>query len=418
MCTGLRSLSSRATTAETFGRVAAEALAYGRPVITTGLGGLGEIVDAQSGWVTGVDAGALADAIHEAAADDDAVATRGAKGRERHRAHFSPEATTGALTDIYERVLREAGQGTERAISIPPGTGDNDVLGASVDTTAIAHAVQPGPSPAVPPDAPVALAPVRRPRWLAGFVAALVSADAVAMGAATLGAKVSWFGFDSAPLYIRSVTMPYNALALVTVPLWLVLLALAGAYDVGPTGAIRGHWKLIVRAGAQLLAVVAVGFYVLHLALLGRGMLVALIPLAVALTLALRAVIGASLARLRRRGRACRPALVIGRRRGAEAVVTQLQMRPSSGLTPADVLVLDGPGGSATVREVTAALARTRAEVLVVTGGLARGQLRDLAWALEGTGIELLVTPAPAEMEGLRADIRPIAGLPLLYLDR
>jgi glycosyltransferase involved in cell wall biosynthesis len=110
-----RVLVAPSTTAETFGRVAAEALAYGRPVITTGLGGLGEIVDAQSGWVTGVDAGALADAIHEAAADDDAVATRGAKGRERHRAHFSPEATTGALTDIYERVLREAGQGTERA---------------------------------------------------------------------------------------------------------------------------------------------------------------------------------------------------------------------------------------------------------------------------------------------------------------
>jgi glycosyltransferase involved in cell wall biosynthesis len=78
-----------------FGRVAAEAQAFGRPVITTGLGGLGELVDAQSGWVTGVDAGALADAIHEAAADDDAVATRGAKGRERHRAHFSPEATRG-----------------------------------------------------------------------------------------------------------------------------------------------------------------------------------------------------------------------------------------------------------------------------------------------------------------------------------
>lgn len=112
---GARVVVAPSTTPETFGRVAAEALAYGRPVITTGLGGLGEIVDAASGWVTGVDPGAMADAIAEAAADDDAVAIRGVKGRERHRAHFSPEATTGALIAVYERVLREVGHRTERA---------------------------------------------------------------------------------------------------------------------------------------------------------------------------------------------------------------------------------------------------------------------------------------------------------------
>ncbi|HEX6570236.1 MAG TPA: hypothetical protein VF015_13770, partial [Acidimicrobiales bacterium] len=67
---------------------------------------------------------------------------------------------------------------------------------------------------------------------------------------------------------------------------------------------------------------------------------------------------------------------------------------------------------------VAEALARTGAETLVVTGGLPQGRLRDLAWMLEGTGIELLVTPTPADVEGLRSEIRPVAGLPLLYLDR
>jgi glycosyltransferase involved in cell wall biosynthesis len=91
---------------EPFGRVAPEAFAYGRPVITTGLGGLGETVDAATGWVTGRDAGALAAALQEAAADD-AVTARGAAARERWQARYSPPVTTEALLDVYRSVSAE-----------------------------------------------------------------------------------------------------------------------------------------------------------------------------------------------------------------------------------------------------------------------------------------------------------------------
>src|SRR5690606_31031661 len=67
---------------------------------------------------------------------------------------------------------------------------------------------------------------------------------------------------------------------------------------------------------------------------------------------------------------------------------------------------------------VAATLDRHRAETLIVTGGLAQGRLRDLARVLEGTGVEVLVSPTPADLEDLRSEIRPVAGLPLLYLDR
>jgi glycosyltransferase involved in cell wall biosynthesis len=90
---------------EPFGRNAAEALAYGRPVITTGHGGLGEIVDEGSGWVTGPDPDALAQALQTAASSDDEVAARARRGRERHQRLFSPEATTRTLVDIYTGAL-------------------------------------------------------------------------------------------------------------------------------------------------------------------------------------------------------------------------------------------------------------------------------------------------------------------------
>jgi glycosyltransferase involved in cell wall biosynthesis len=111
---GARVIVAPSTTPETFGRVAAEALAYGRPVITSGLGGLGEIVDDDSGWVVGTDPAALARAIDVAAVDDEIVAAKGAAGRARHQALFSPQATTEALIDIYREVLDVTGRSGHR----------------------------------------------------------------------------------------------------------------------------------------------------------------------------------------------------------------------------------------------------------------------------------------------------------------
>ena len=355
---------------------------------------------------------------------------------------------------------------------------------------------------------------VARPRWLVTYTATLVVLDGAAMAAATLTAKISWLGINPEALQIRSFSVPYGALTLATVPTWLVLLALAGAYDLGPVASDSDEWTRVIRAGAQLLAVIAVSYYIVHLALLGRGVLAGTVPLAVVLTLGGRALAHTVLGELRRRGHGRRTALVIGSRDGVEAFVRHVESRPTAGVTVVGVAVIgdaapvapsggdlavtagegaapcspsgegsreadEGPpgngngntadggasachgttggddtasgvthrgnsadggdngsrgsgergtgaggagGGSATAHPhplvVSDALVRTRAETLIVTGGLAQGQLRDIAWMLQGTGVELLVIPTPADIEGLRTEIRPVAGLPLLYLDR
>ena len=95
---------------EPFGRVAAEAFAHGRPVITTGRGGLAEIVDDATGWVTGTSPAALQGAIVEAARSDDTVRQRGDAGRRRHAERFSPQATTEALRHIYREACGDHAQ--------------------------------------------------------------------------------------------------------------------------------------------------------------------------------------------------------------------------------------------------------------------------------------------------------------------
>ncbi len=91
---------------EGFGRVAAEAQAFGRPVITSGHGGLAEIVDDTTGWITGTSVAALAAAIGEAATSSEAVDRRGAAAARRHAERFSPEVTTAELIRIYEDARR------------------------------------------------------------------------------------------------------------------------------------------------------------------------------------------------------------------------------------------------------------------------------------------------------------------------
>ena len=268
---------------------------------------------------------------------------------------------------------------------------------------------------------PHQIPPVGRPRWLDVYVGSLVALDAVAMAAATFTAKVSWLGLEPHDLQIRSFNIPYSALVLATVPAWIVLLGLSGAYAVGPFGTTP-QWGRVVRAGAQLLAVVAVSYYIAHLAMLGRGVLAATIPLAVVFTLVGRWLAGRGLAALRRRHRAQRTVLVIGSPAGIEAFAARSGDLPAAGVRVVDtVAVTPGNGrgpGTDLAATVARELARTRAETVLIAGGLAQGGLRDIAWMLEGTGVALLVVPTPADLDERQAELRPVAGLPLLHLER
>jgi glycosyltransferase involved in cell wall biosynthesis len=97
---------------EGYGMVAREAMAYGRPVVATAVGGL---VDAVEDEMTGLlvppgDAGALQEAIERLLADRTLRARLGRAGRERV-AEASPAATAERLRRVYEELLSPPGSG-------------------------------------------------------------------------------------------------------------------------------------------------------------------------------------------------------------------------------------------------------------------------------------------------------------------
>jgi FlaA1/EpsC-like NDP-sugar epimerase len=267
----------------------------------------------------------------------------------------------------------------------------------------------------------------RRPRWLRRHTVMLVVLDALAAAIATFSSRVLSFGVDApAELTIRSITIPYGLLAVATVPTWLVVVSVARGYDVGPFGTPSREVVKIVRAGATFLAVMAVAYFILHLAQLGREFLVTIVPLAVAFTLVGRLAARLVLRERRRRGHAVRRAVVVGSRARVSGLVRYLSEHRFGGLEAVAACVPNGRDGPAAIdgsipviddlAGLPAALQDTAADSVVVAGSIGQGRMRSLAWSLEGSGVDVLVAPTPADQE-LIVEARPVAGLPLLYVD-
>jgi glycosyltransferase involved in cell wall biosynthesis len=89
-----------------------EALANGRPVLGTALGGIpylvGEGTDAPAGWVVPATVDALAAALPAAIAD---APTRAAAARARYLATFSPGVVLDTLLGVYRELARDAADG-------------------------------------------------------------------------------------------------------------------------------------------------------------------------------------------------------------------------------------------------------------------------------------------------------------------
>lgn len=283
------------------------------------------------------------------------------------------------------------------------------------------------PDPGVTPDSPFA---PTGPAWLLWHIRLLMLLDAVAMAGATFMAKVLSYGTGPDVLHVRGMAIPYNALALGTVPAWLVVLGMSRTHDVGPFGTNDGEMRRVISAAAHFLALIAVAYYIVHLDRLGRGFLISIIPLATAFTIFGRFAARGWLHVQRTRGRAMRRALVMGPRRQARLLATHLLRHPGAGVSPVAALL---PGESSatlpisdyvelpvvgTPDNVMGALGQVQADVLLITTSLGPGELRKLTWQLEGSGIDVLVAPTVGRLSWPQLDVRPVAGLPLLYIDR
>jgi exopolysaccharide biosynthesis polyprenyl glycosylphosphotransferase len=109
-------------------------------------------------------------------------------------------------------------------------------------------------------------------------------------------------------------------------------------------------------------------------------------------------------------------------------VLTTITRSPATGLIPVGIHAGEGysaprrdepPVPVFAGRDVVALVRELGADTIAVCGSASTepGELRRLAWQLEGTGVDLVVAPQLTDIAGPRVHIRPVEGLPLLYVE-
>ncbi len=210
---------------------------------------------------------------------------------------------------------------------------------------------------------------------------------------------------------------------------WLVMLRLQGCYQIEIFGAGADEYKRVVNASVLTAALSGVGSYLTKYEL-SRGFFVLSFLIGVPALLLARHAGRVTLRRLRLQGRLRRPVLVAGRPGHVDEIAgifardRWLGYDVVGALLPFEVVELEETAAGipivGRVRDAVAAVDSHDAEALFITSSAVRSaaEMRELAWDLEGHDVDLIVTPALTDVAAERVTMRPVGGLPLVYVDR
>jgi len=272
---------------------------------------------------------------------------------------------------------------------------------------------------------------VERSLWQQRYAVNLRITDfAVILGAVAL-AQVFRFGVDFNPRgYGRYYVPAFSVLVIVA---WMFALVVFRTRSFRLVGTGVEEYRRVVSASFWTFGAIAI-FTVIFKADMARGYLAVAFPVgAIALVLS-RWIWQARVARKRVSG-SCRTAvLAFGEREAVANLASELTRRPSDGYSVVGVgipgyvgnlgehLSVNGHqipivGGEA---DMIAAIRNCGADTVAIAGTEHFGVsgIRRLIWDLEPMGVDLVVSTGAMDVALSRLTMRPIAGLPLLHIEK
>ncbi|SEH90989.1 exopolysaccharide biosynthesis polyprenyl glycosylphosphotransferase [Mycolicibacterium rutilum] len=272
--------------------------------------------------------------------------------------------------------------------------------------------------------------------WQQRYRRALIATDAVVVVVAMIVAQVVRLGRPesvlNAPTAYYAVFSYYSMLSIIVAGIWLGLLAAYRTRSPRIIGAGVEEYRRVFSATLATVGVIAVGLMILRPEY-ARGYLAVALPLGLLGLLLSRSLCRRVLARKRLKGKCVQNVLAVGDARAVRSLVQSLSRgwwygysvvgvcltgRPSGG-------TFDVPGvGSIPVlgdeHQVHEAILETSADTvaLTTTDHLGPEGVRELSWDLDKLGVDLVVSPGVVDVAGPRLTLRPVAGLPLIHVEK
>jgi exopolysaccharide biosynthesis polyprenyl glycosylphosphotransferase len=272
----------------------------------------------------------------------------------------------------------------------------------------------------------------KRQLWRNEYARCLLAMDTVLVIAVVGFAH--WLRFGGLPgTGAAYQALDYPTVSVVVAAVWLLFLAIYRTRSTHIIGAGAEEYRRLYAATLSVFGAIAIVSMLFKLEI-ARGYLAIALPLGI-----VSLVLGRWIARRmvtasrRRRGRYMTPVLAVGDYSAVKGLAQSLARDPSSGYTIVGACIpghyadgnLEVPGvgsvpiyGDETV--VVEAIQASQADTVALTATERLGPrgIRDLSWNLEKLDVDLMVSPGVVDVAGPRLTMRPVAGLPLIHVEK
>ncbi|WP_244970879.1 sugar transferase [Gordonia jinghuaiqii] len=265
------------------------------------------------------------------------------------------------------------------------------------------------------------------------YVRRLAWTDAILVIGAVAFAQIFRFGPGSLTPASGKFGVSSVLISVGLIAAWLVALRVGGTLDRRIVGSGSEEYSRVTTSCLAVFGTLAIVDLLLKLDV-ARGFLAIALPLGTFGLLVSRWAWRQRLGWQRLKGIHLDQLLVVGTERSAKPLIERLVADPALGFEVVGVCLPPGEStrmshvtvGDKEVSvygdfdDVTRAIFASGATTIAVTSAEAIGHraMQDLSWELQDAYVEMLVSPGVTDVAGPRMLVRPVAGLPLLHIDK
>ena len=269
-----------------------------------------------------------------------------------------------------------------------------------------------------------------RAAWVGAYTWRLLVTDLASVCVAVVGSQFLWFGLSNrnVNLPLTGIEVNYSLTSVLLVAGWMLILRIYDTRDSRVVGSGLTEYARTANASLRLFGLVAIIALLLKIDV-ARGYIITAFPAGVVFIIFSRWLWRQWLRKKRQQDEYLVRVLLVGSLESVQHLVIELARRPYAGykvvgaclpqaskierLPGSEILVL---GGFSDIVE-SVRTAGASAVALAGSDGLSARKVRRISWELESTGVELMVAPAITDVAGTRIHTRPVAGLPLIYIE-